>query len=235
MTMQANQGMGVNFFRHQELFYDLVASSDAINFTQIAIYQAMFRFWNHQYFQNPVQLDRDGIMILAGIKSRSAFYRVLGELDALDLIRYYPSKSVYEKSYLCFATFSLEGKDIKVSVWGLIEQKVNGQADHKNAAVKMVEKIKLYNGKYQLEKVKEVTIKKKVEILPSIAFNNRNTVSGNSGANYQNGTENLNGTNFKSSSKSYPYANYQKSESKGGGLRPPGVPLLPDPDYTKPL
>ena len=235
MTMQANQGIGVNFFRHQELFYDLVASSDAINFTQIAIYQAMFRFWNHQYFQNPVQLDRDDMMILAGIKSRSTFYRVLHELDALDLIRYYPSRSVYEKSYLCFATFSLEEKDIKVSVWGLIEQKVNGQADHKNASVKMVEKIKLYNGKYQLEKVKELVVKRKIEILPSIAFCNKNTAAGNGEANHQNGVENLFGTHFKSSSKSYPNANYQKSESKGGGLRPPGVPLLPDPDYTKPL
>ena len=235
MTMQANQGIGVNFFRHQELFYDIVASSDALNFTQIAIYQAMFRFWNHQFFQNPVKLDRESMMILSGIKSRSAFYRVLGELDALDVIRYYPSRSVYEKSYLCFATFSPVEKGIKVTVWGLVEEKGIGQAADKNTSVKQVEKIKLYNGRYQLEKVKEVIVKKTVEILPSIAFNNRNITSGNGEVNYQNGTENLFGNHFKSSSKFNSNGNYQKSGSRNGELRPPGIPLHPDPDYTKPL
>ncbi len=232
MTMQTNQGMGVNFFRHQELFYDLVASSDAIHFTQIAIYQAMFRFWNHQFFQNPVQLDRDSMMILAGIKSRSAFYRVLGELNDMDLLRYYPSRSVYEKSYLCFSTFGLFEKDIKISVWGLVEPKISKQAGVGESGAKMIEKIKLYNGRYQLEMVKELTVKKKLEILPSIAFNSKNNGASNS---HQNESENLFGTHFKSSSKYYPNGNYQKSEPKNGGLRPPGIPLHPDPDYTKPL
>ncbi|MGB4959332.1 MAG: hypothetical protein WBO36_07640 [Saprospiraceae bacterium] len=230
--MQANQGIGVNFFQHQELFYDLVASSDAINFTQIAIYQAMFRFWNHQFFQNPVQVDRESMMILSGIKSRSAFYRALRGLDAFDLIRYYPTRSVYEKSYLCFSTFSLIDKDIKVSVWGLVEPKVPGAISSKDKTVVMVEKIKLYNGRYQLEKIKEVIVKKKLEILPSIAFNNKNNGTGSS---HQNESENLFGNHFKSSSKFYPNGNYQKSEPRNGGLRPPGIPLHPDPDYTKPL
>ena len=230
--MQANQGIGVNFFRHQELFYDLVASSDAINFTQIAIYQAMFRFWNLQFFQNPVQVDRESMMILSGIKSRSAFYRTLRGLDALDLIRYYPTRSVYEKSYLCFSTFSLIDKDIKVSVWGLVEQKAPGAINSKDKAIVMVEKIKLYNGRYQLEKVKEVVVKKKLEILPSIVFNNKNNRETSS---HQNESENLFGNHFKSSSKYYPNGNYQKSEPKNGGLGPPGIPLHPDPDYTKPL
>lgn len=233
--MQTNQGIGVNFFRHQELFYEIVASSDAINFTQIAIYQAMFRFWNHQFFQNPVKVDRESMMILSGIKSRSAFYRVLRELDSLDLIRYYPSRSIYEKSYICFATFSLIEKDIKISVWGLTEQAGSGKVEFKGTPVNMVEKLKLHNGSYQVEKVKELVIKKQLEILPSIAFSNKNNGSGNGAGNHQNGIENLFGTHFKSSSKSYHYASNQRTESKGGRLRPPGVPLLPDPDYTKPL
>jgi len=234
--MQANQGSGVNFFRHQELFYDLIASSDAINFTQIAIYQAMFRFWNYQFFQNPVEVDRERMMILAGIKSKSAFYRVLRELNDMDLIRYYPSRSVYERSYMCFATFSLFERDIKISVWGLVEQKTKGQTNSAENAVKMIEKIKLYKGKYKLEKVKELVVKKKVEILPSIAFNNKyNGPDSSSMSSHQNESENLFETQFKSSSKYYPNGNYQKSDAKNGGLRPSGVPLHPDPDYKKPL
>jgi hypothetical protein len=232
MTMQTNQGMGVNFFRHQELFYDLVASSDAINFTQIAIYQAMFRFWNHQFFQNPVQVDRENMMILSGIKSRSAFYRVLRQLEALDLVRYYPSRSVYEKSYMCFATLSPLEKDINITVWGLVEPKIPGQSKSGESGVRTIDKIKLYNGRYQLEKIKEIVVKKKLEILPSIAFNNKNNGAGSS---HQNESENLFGNHFKSSSKFYPNGNYQKSEPRNGGLRPPGIPLHPDPDYSKPL
>jgi hypothetical protein len=235
MTMQVNQGIGVNFFRHQELFYDLVASSDTLNYTQIAVYQAMFRFWNHQFFQNPVQVDRESMMILSGIKSRSAFYRALRELDSLDLIRYYPSRSVYEKSYMCFASLSLAEKDIKISVWGLVKPKTQGDIENKGSTIKMIEKIKLYNGRYQLDNVKEVIVEKKLEILPSIAFNNRNIANGNGIVNHQNGTENLYGNHFKSSSKFNSNGNYQKSGSRNGELKPPGIPLHPDPDYTKPL
>jgi hypothetical protein len=52
-------------------------------------------------------------------------------------------------------------------VWGLVEPKSHPDNPRviEMLAVKMIEKIKLYNGRYQLEKVKELTVKKKLEIL----------------------------------------------------------------------
>lgn len=108
-----------NFIKHQELFYEIVKSVDVINCTHIALYQALFRCWNFNYFVNPVQYPRDQIMGLAGIRSKSVYYKIVRELESLDLIRYYPSKSIYAKSHFCISTFEREDEKIIITLWGL--------------------------------------------------------------------------------------------------------------------
>ncbi len=89
-----------NFIKHQELFYEIVKAVDVINCSHIALYQALFRCWNFNYFMNPVQYPRDQIMGMAGIRSKSVYYKIIRELESFDLIRYYPSNQFMPKVIL---------------------------------------------------------------------------------------------------------------------------------------
>ena len=70
-------------------------------------------------------------MKYAGLKSKESFYRVIREMEALDLIRYYPSKSKFEKSFYCLSPLEFEDQKIKISVYGLTNHisSVKGQKE----------------------------------------------------------------------------------------------------------
>ena len=96
----------VNFIKHLDVFLEIVSMVDSINFTHIALYLSLFRIWNINYFSNPISPTRDELMKYAGLKSKESFYRLLREMEALDLIRYYPSKSKFEKSFYCLSALN---------------------------------------------------------------------------------------------------------------------------------
>ena len=227
----------VNYIRHLENFLSLVNIGDSLHFGHVALYVSLFRIWNINYFTNPFNPSRSEIMSHAGLKSKDAFYRNLKELNAFDLIRYYPSKSRYEHSYYCISTIEHLEFGFKIDVWGLsnhntianqVQAKLDFQDDQSRPNNKVFDinsKTKLFNGKGSLILEKSLVINqhgKKEEPDQSATYNPLTDPK------YACHFDNRN----SSSSNSNNYANHQNSQSRNSNLRPSGVPVDPEADYS---
>jgi hypothetical protein len=231
----------VNFIRHIDVFHEIIGTVDSINFTQIALYFSLFRIWNISFFVNPISPTRDELMKYAGLKSKESFYRVIREMEALDLIRYYPSKSKFEKSFYCLSPLEFEDQKIKISVYGLTNHisSVKGQKEipglnqlnsRNGNIVDIRSKAELFNGRGSLVLEKIIYLE---DGIPNNESNNNSTVTFDplTDPRYASQIDNR----ISSLSNNSNYANHQNSQSGRTGLRPPGVQIDPDADYSVPL
>jgi len=235
----------VNYFRHQDQFYEIVRSVDSINYTHIALYQALFRRWNLNYFINPFHTDRETLMAMSGIKSKSAFYKVLRELEKFDLIKYFPSTSVYTRSLFCLSTFEFSDHNVSICIWGMSNHQSLGHNTGAQAKLfdeKLTEPLNgnltsvaaLENGIGKLvllKKYKLEMLTMQSEFAVNITQNEISTFDPHTDPRYSSQIDNR----ISSLSNNSNYANHQNSQSGRTGLRPPGVQIDPDADYSVPL
>ena len=113
--MKPTPNANVNFIKHLDVFLEVVNAVDASNYSHSALYISLFRIWNISYLQNPITPTQHDVMKYPGLKSRESFYRLIREIEALDLIRYYPSKSKYEKSFYCLSELESHNDNIKIT------------------------------------------------------------------------------------------------------------------------
>jgi len=227
-----------NFIKHQELFYEIVKSVDVIHCSHIALYQALFRCWNYHFFTNPVQFPREQIMGMAGIRSKSVYYKVIRELEALDLIRYYPSKSIYGISNFCLSTLEKVNDEIFISLWGLSNHQSLSQSENQLELFKDISEgplklmTNLTNGKGRVVLLKKYSVAKIPYALEaeSNLFNMNQPEAYNplTDPKYASHIDNR----ISSHSNKSNYANHQDSQSRGSSLRPSGVPVDPEADYS---
>lgn len=234
MSKQINQ---VNYIRHLESFLSIVNTGDFLHFGHVALYVSLFRIWNINYFTNPFCPSRGEIMSHAGIKSKDAFYRNLKELNALDLIRYYPSKSRYEHSYYCLSTIEQLEFGFKMDVWGLsnhvtlnnaVQSKLDfhdGNGSASNKVIDINTKAKLFNGKGVLILEKSLTIDHNGNINSQELKEAYNPLTDPKYASHLD-------NRISSPSNNSNYANHQNSQSRNSNLRPPGIQIDPEADYS---
>ena len=237
MSKPMNQ---VNYIRHLESFLSIVNTGDFLHFGHVALYVSLFRIWNINYFTNPFCPSRGEIMSHAGIKSKDAFYRNLKELNEFDLIRYYPSKSRYEHSYYCLTTIEHLEFGFKMDVWGLsnhvalnnaVQSKLDFQEGNGSVSNKIIDnstKAKLFNGKGVLILEKSLTIDHNGNI---------NTQEIKKAYHPQNDPKYPSHPDHRISSHSNHsyHANTQNFKSGSSTLRPSGIPIDPEADYSEPL
>jgi hypothetical protein len=235
--MKAPIQSSVNFIKHLDVFFEIVGSVDSINFAQVAVYLSLFRIWNISYFTNPISPTREEIMKYAGLKSKESFYRILREMEAFDLIRYYPSKSKFEKSFYCISPLEFDEDRIKISVFGLTkhnsisdEQKKSGTLFNDNvgsSAKDIRSKFDLYNGRGSLILEKTIFLRDGIpsdetaNTLPS-SYNPLNDPK------YASHLDNRISSSLNNSN----YANHQNSQSRNSNLRPSGIQIDPEADYS---
>ena len=227
-----------NFIKHQELFYEIVKAVDVINCAQISLYQALFRCWNFNYFINPVQFPREQIMGMAGIRSKSVYYKVIRELEGLDLIRYYPSKSIYAKSNFCLSTLEKVNDEIFLSLWGLSNHQCLSQSENQLELFKDKSEVplklmtNLTNGKGRVVLLKKYSVAKTpcaFEAESNLCnMNQPNTYDPLTDPKYASHLD----TRISSPSNNSNYANRQNFKSGSSSLRPSGIPVDPEADYS---
>lgn len=228
----------VNFIRHIDVFLEIVNAVDTINYTHIALYVSLFRMWNLSFFANPFSPTRDEIMRYAGIKSKESYYKIIRELHALDLIRYYPSKSKFERSLYCLSTLEYNTNCIKISVWGITNHDALPSKNVQSALpfspsasiVDLKTKAKLYNGRGSL------VLEKTIYLKDGIPSNERDNSPPSSydpltDPKYASSLSNR----ISSPSNNNYNANSQVNQPHRSGLRPAGVPTDPNADYSKKL
>ena len=220
----------VNYIRHIDLFFEIARHSPAINYGHIALYISLFRSWNHAFFNNPMTPARDEIMAYAGIRSKECYYRILREISDLDLIRYYPSKSKYETGLFCMSSLEWVNEGIKIMVWAISHhQSICGNHleipfnEPKTSSLSTrPHKTQLINGRGVLFAEKHVLIELSSFIStyhpqndPKYPTHPDHRISSHSNHSYHANTQ-----NFKSGSST---------------LRPSGIPIDPEADYSEPL
>ncbi len=226
----------VNYIRHLDTFFEIVRCCDAIHYANIAMYISLFRLWNLSYFSNPFSPTREDIMMYSGFRSKDAFYRNLRELEILDLIRYYPSRSRFERSFFCMSNLEFNDQVIKVEVWGLTNHNsldqskqtalnINQSFDAPEKKAKdLYSKVRAINGKGSLYIEKTVTFELKESGLnPSPTTYNPLT-----DPKYASQIDNR----ISSHNNNSNYANAKNSQSGHSTLRPSGVPVDPEADYS---
>lgn len=228
----------INYIKHLDVFMEIVGVVDAINFTHIAVYLSLFRIWNISFFTNPISPVRDEIMRYAGLKSKESFYRIIREMESLDLIRYYPSNSKYEKSFYCISHLEIEDCKVKISVYGLTNHKNFSQNTDQTvvqkasgpAATDIKSKANLFNGRGSLYVSKTIFLKDSeledivYQPIPS-SYHPLNDPKYSSQLDHS----------ISSPSNNSNHANYQNFKSGSSSLRPSGVPIDPKADYSEPL
>ena len=173
-------------------------------------------------------------MMYSGFRSKDAFYRNLRELEVLDLIRYYPSRSRFERSFFCMSNLEFNDKVIKVEVFGLTNHTSLDQSkqttlnfNQSSDAKDLYAKVRAINGKGNLYIEKTVTFDLKESGLnpTSQAYNPLTDPKYASHLDHR----------ISSHSNHSNHAVNQNFKSGGSTLRPSGIPIDPQGDYSEPL
>ena len=72
-------------------FYEAIKEDSRISPSHIALYMALFEYWNQNGFRNPVFISRREIMAAAKINGLATYHRCIKELHSYGYIVYSPS------------------------------------------------------------------------------------------------------------------------------------------------
>ncbi|GAB4519585.1 MAG: hypothetical protein Tsb004_30660 [Allomuricauda sp.] len=99
----------VNYIKHLNGVFEQFAKDSRLNPTHISLYVALFQFWNINYFKSEFFINRDEVMQIAKIGSKSTYHRCIKELDHWNYIVYTPSHNPFKGSRIKMFNF---GKSI---------------------------------------------------------------------------------------------------------------------------
>ena len=84
--------------KHLNLFYAKAAIDQAIKPTHISLYVALFQFWNHNGWTNPINIDRQELMQVSKIASKATYHKCMQDLHTKGYIKYLPSNNPFKSS-----------------------------------------------------------------------------------------------------------------------------------------
>lgn len=82
-----------------------LADDERCSASHVALYYALFYYWNRNRFNNPISISRDSIQQMAHIGSTKIYYRCIKDLDAWAYIAYMPSHSLVRLSKVTMIRF----------------------------------------------------------------------------------------------------------------------------------
>ncbi|MGS2763814.1 hypothetical protein [Sinomicrobium sp. M5D2P9] len=88
----------VNYIKHLNGVFEQFAKDGRLNPTHISLYVALFQLWNINFFKDGFYINREEVMELAKIGSKSTYHRCIKELSHWDYILYTPSHNPYKGS-----------------------------------------------------------------------------------------------------------------------------------------
>jgi len=72
-------------------FYTAIREDNWIGISHISLYMALFQFYNLNQFQNPVDITRAEVMLVAKISGLATYHKCMKDLTEFGYIRYLPS------------------------------------------------------------------------------------------------------------------------------------------------
>lgn len=88
----------VNYIKHLNAVFNQFSKDSRLNPTHISLYVALFQLWNLNRFLEEFFINRDEVMQLSKIGSKSTYHRCIKELNHWKYIVYFPSHNPYRGS-----------------------------------------------------------------------------------------------------------------------------------------
>lgn len=117
----------VNYIKHLNAVFNQFSKDNRLNPTHISLYIALFQLWNLNRFLEEFFINRDEVMQLSKIGSKSTYHRCIKELNHWKYIVYYPSHNPYQGSKIKMLKFGTTSGQVVVHNLPKIETS-SGQA-----------------------------------------------------------------------------------------------------------
>ncbi|MGV8816020.1 MAG: hypothetical protein ACOH2D_18125 [Gelidibacter sp.] len=105
----------VNFIQHLKAVFLLFAKDNRLNPTHISLYLAFFQIWNHNRFPQRFYVNREEVMRLAKIGSKSTYHRCAKDLNNFEYLLYFPSHNPFKGSEINMLIFGTSSGQALVS------------------------------------------------------------------------------------------------------------------------
>jgi hypothetical protein len=98
--------MEVNYIQHLNAVFKSFQEDSRLNPTHISLYLALFQLWNHHRFRESFHVNREDVMKLSKIGSKSTYHRCVKELNHYKYLIYEPSHNPFKGSKIKMLNFS---------------------------------------------------------------------------------------------------------------------------------
>ncbi|TYP97460.1 hypothetical protein C7447_104146 [Tenacibaculum adriaticum] len=102
----------VNYIKHLNSIFIQFSKDNRLNPTHISLYIALFQLWNLNRFLEEFYINRDEVMQLSKIGSKSTYHRCVKELSHWKYIIYYPSHNPFKGSKIKMFNFETSSKQV---------------------------------------------------------------------------------------------------------------------------
>ncbi|WP_303919451.1 hypothetical protein [Draconibacterium sediminis] len=95
----------MNYIRHLRGFFDHLEQDANISSQHISLYMALFNLWNLNRFREQFEINRQDVMAMARIGSKTTYSKCMKELNDWGYIRYSPGANRYQVSKVSCTRF----------------------------------------------------------------------------------------------------------------------------------
>lgn len=97
--------MEVNYIQHLNAVFKAFQEDSRLNPTHISLYLALFQLWNHHRFRESFHVNREDVMKISKIGSKSTYHRCVKELNHYNYLVYNPSHNPFKGSKIKMLKF----------------------------------------------------------------------------------------------------------------------------------
>lgn len=95
----------MNYIKHLNAVFQLILEDSRLNPTHVSLYMALFQLWNITRFSKIIYINRQEVMQLSKIGSKTTFHRCMQDLSNWNYIKYLPSHNIYKGSEIRMPIF----------------------------------------------------------------------------------------------------------------------------------
>ena len=103
-----------NYILHLTSTMEKFTLDDRLNPSHISMYLASFQYWNLSRFSNPISINREEIMKLSKIGSKSTYHKCIRQLHLWDYLEYLPSHNPFKGSKVIMFNFGTSSEQALV-------------------------------------------------------------------------------------------------------------------------
>lgn len=103
----------INYIKHLKGIFVQFSKDNRLNPTHISLYVALFQIWNNNRFPEEFYVNREEVMQLSKIGSKSTYHKCVKELSHWKYIIYYPSYNPYKGSKIRMLKFRSNPQEVQ--------------------------------------------------------------------------------------------------------------------------